>query len=82
MLIKTDVTIKQRRRSVNALFRGLVLDRNYIAVAVSFNQDLGQWHLDSLKKAKEMEQFLSGADSFDYTVNRLPVLKCRKASES
>ena len=52
------------------------------AGAVSFNHDLGQWHLDSLKKAKEMEQFLSSADSFDYTVNRLPVLKCRKASES
>ena len=52
------------------------------AGAVSFNHDLGQWHLDSLKKAKEMEQFLSGADSFDYTVNRLPVLKCRRASES
>ena len=52
------------------------------AGAVSFNQDLGLWHLDSLKKAKEMEQFLSGADSFDYTVNRLPVLKSRKASKS
>ena len=66
--------------------------------AESFNQPIGSWqverveliermfagavHLDSLKKAKEMEQFLSGADSFDYTVNRLPVLKCRRASES
>ena len=49
--------------------------------AESFNQPIGSC-LDSLKKAKEMEQFLSGADSFDYTVNRLPVLKCRKASES
>ena len=50
------------------------------AGAVSFNQDLGLWHLDSLKKAKEMEQFLSGADSFDYTVNRLPVLKSKQKS--
>ena len=52
------------------------------AGAVSFNQDLGHWHLDSLKKAKEMEQFLSGEDSFDCAVNRIPVLKCRKASKS
>lgn len=42
MLIKPDVTVKQRRRFVNALFRQLVLYRNDIAVAVGLNARVRQ----------------------------------------
>lgn len=41
MLIKPDVTVKQRRRAVNTLFRRLVLYRNDIAVAI-LCRDLGR----------------------------------------
>lgn len=41
MLIKPDVTVKQRRRAVNTLFRRLVLYRNDIAVTI-LCRDLGR----------------------------------------
>ena len=42
MLIKPDIAVKQRRGSINALFRALILDRDNIAVAVRLNAGIRQ----------------------------------------